>query len=810
MELGVRVSSKNSVVCLSFLASFLLGALLSPAPTHAQSQNCVLLAHVDSLPGSGSSCWGYVDPNTGKEYAIFGNQNGTAIYNLDTPSDPRLTGFIPGPSSSWREMKTYSTYCYVGTEAGGGMQIINLSNPEAPFLQTTYEGSGLSTIHTVTVDSVTAKLYANGANGGCRIISLANPIAPVEIGNYTAFYVHDSHVRQDTLYAACLSNGLRILNVSNPALITEISSFQTENDFVHNAWTSEDRQYLFVTDEVSGGRVTSWDISTLTSPIQVDGFTADATGDAHNVHVNGNIAYVAHYTSGLRVLDVSDPTNLTEVGFYDTYPSPGGLFNGAWGLYCWFPSGVIVVSDIEGGMFLFDYIVNPAYVRGTVIDATTTLPISNARVRFPLGGADSTDALGNYLLLNEAGTYDIQASAYGYVTQSVNQTLTLGDTVVVNIALAPIPSGSVSGVFRYPQGAGIPNAPVSIRGTPLATTTDVNGAYSFPQVPEGTYTIALDFWTCLPESAQVTVSSSLANSEVNFTFEGVAFAFNMEDTSSAGWAVNVGGGDNAGTGIWTRVNPNGTAGGTVQPENDHTPGNPPAKCWVTGQGTVGGSIGEQDVDGGRTTLYSATMDMSSLADPKIQYFRWYTNNSGGDPNNDVWKAQISSNGGTTWVTTDSTKVTDASWREVRVRVADYVTPSSQVRMRFIAEDAGAGSIVEAAVDDFRVWGLSVVAVEGGLGSGPLRFALHPNSPNPFNPRTEIRFDLPATADTRLEVYSPEGRLVRTLGSGRLLAGRHAVAWDGRNEADRAVASGIYLLRLEAGEDQASRKIMLAK
>jgi hypothetical protein len=336
----------------------------------------------------------------------------------------------------------------------------------------------------------------------------------------------------------------------------------------------------------------------------------------------------------------------------------------------------------------------------------------------------------------------------------------------------------------------------------------VNGAYSFPQVPEGTYTVALDFWTCLPESAQVTVSSSLANSEANFTFEGVAFAFNFQDTSAAGWTVNALGGDNASTGIWTRVNPIGTNGGTAQPEDDHTPDG--AKCWVTGQGSVGGSVGEQDVDNGRTTLYSPTMDLSGIANPKIQYFRWYINNAGSDPNNDIWKVQISSNGGTSWVTTDSTKVSQALWKEVRIQVADYVTPTNQVRMRFIAEDAGNGSIVEAGVDDFRVWGQSVTAVEGGLGSSPLRFALHPNSPNPFNPQTEIRFDLPAAALMSLEVFSPEGRLVRTIASGRLTAGPHAVSWDGRNEAGTDVASGIYVLRLESGKDHATRKITLVK
>jgi hypothetical protein len=134
-------------------------------------------------------------------------------------------------------------------------------------------------------------------------------------------------------------------------------------------------------------------------------------------------------------------------------------------------------------------------------------------------------------------------------------------------------------------------------------------------------------------------------------------------------------------------------------------------------------------------------------------------------------------------------------------------------MRFIAEDAGSGSIVEAGVDDFRVWGRSVTPVGGGTGTPGLpsaSFALLPNVPNPFNPKTEFRFDLSSSGPARLAVYSLEGRLVTTLLRETMTAGRHAVPWDGRDDNGREVSSGVYLLKLEAGRDQATRKIVLAK
>jgi choice-of-anchor B domain-containing protein len=817
------MSKDYSVLVRDALAPALIALVLvsagAPRPVDAQSLNCNLLAHVDSLPGAGSSCWGYVNPSNGDEYAILGNQFGTAVFNIVDPTAPYLTGFIVGPNSSWREMKTVGSYCYVGTEGGGGLQIIDLSNPEAPFLATTYTGNGLSSIHTVTADTTVTppKLYLNGSNpqvsgNAMRILSLANPTGPTELGVYTLAYVHDSYVVRDTCYAACITIGReRILNCANPAAITLIVGITTPGASTHNSWPTADRNYLLITDETSGGQVTSWDINPISTPTQVDAFTADASGDAHNVHIRDNFAYVAHYTSGLQILDIADPTNLTRVGYYDTYAPAGGLFNGNWGLYCWFPSTTIVLSDIEGGMFLVDFIESPGYVSGQVTDTVTLLPIPFARVKIvETGASDSTDGSGNYFLAASAGSYTLETTAYGHVTDSTPLAVTQGDTATVDVGLVPVPSGSISGTFEYSGGPGIANATVKVSGSPLSATTNGSGGYSFPQVPSGPQTVTLDFWTCLPESVQTTVTEgkNFLNSVVDFPFEAVTFAFNMEDTSSSGWVVNADATDNATIGQWVRVNPIGTG---AQPEDDHTP-DPLALCWVTGQGTAGGSIGQADVDGGRTTLYSPIMDLSTLTDPTIEYYRWYSNDGGSNPGVSVWKVQISSNGGTTWVTTDSTRTDDESWKRVRVRVADYVTPSSTVRVRFIADDS-IGSIVEAGIDDFRVWRKSaIVSIEGpsGTGSPTLRFALHPNSPNPFNPKTEIRFDLPVAGPARLAVYSLDGRLVKTLASGRQTAGRHAVTWNGRDDGGHDVASGVYVMRLEAGPSEATRKLTLVK
>ncbi|MDP6539755.1 MAG: S8 family serine peptidase [Planctomycetota bacterium] len=171
--------------------------------------------------------------------------------------------------------------------------------------------------------------------------------------------------------------------------------------------------------------------------------------------------------------------------------------------------------------------------------------------------------------------------------------------------------------------------------------------------------------------------------------------------SDSGWTGGVAG-DDATTGVWTRVDPIGTQ---AQPEDDHTPA-PGSQCWVTGQGSNGGSNGENDVDGGSTTLLTPVYDLSGLTDPTVSYWRWYSNSSGASPNNDVFVIGASDDGGASWTTVETVgpdgAEVDGGWIQHAFLVSDFVTPSAQVRLRFVASDLGFGSIVEAAVDDLVI------------------------------------------------------------------------------------------------------------
>jgi hypothetical protein len=132
-----------------------------------------------------------------------------------------------------------------------------------------------------------------------------------------------------------------------------------------------------------------------------------------------------------------------------------------------------------------------------------------------------------------------------------------------------------------------------------------------------------------------------------------------------------------------------------------------------------------------------------------------------------------------------------------------------VQLRFVASDTGEGSIVEAALDDVRVFAGFGSVVEAPSVPGatlPARLALESVRPNPFRAVTRIDFALPRPAEARLAVYDISGRRVRTLLSGPREAGRYRAEWDGRGMTGARVAAGVYFFRLAAGGEALTRKV----
>ncbi|MDE0960593.1 MAG: hypothetical protein OSB09_07415 [Planctomycetota bacterium] len=261
-----------------------------------------------------------------------------------------------------------------------------------------------------------------------------------------------------------------------------------------------------------------------------------------------------------------------------------------------------------------------------------------------------------------------------------------------DVVISPNPGASVqagSEWLRIETGA-------TIQSVPLVFVGGLNYQMTFPPMTCGA---EFGWWIEAQSAGGQLVSYPEGGSTAPVA--GIStFGVTLDVTDfeiASGWSV--GAPNDATTGIWTRGNPIGTL---AQPEDDHSVAG--TQCWFTGQGAVGGSLGANDVDGGSTTLYSPAMDLTSSTTPQISYFRWYSNDSGASPGADVFVVQVSDDQAT-WIDVEtvgpSGTGTSGGWIEHSFMVADFVLLTGNVQLRFTVSDLGAGSIVEAGIDDFR-------------------------------------------------------------------------------------------------------------
>jgi len=345
-----------------FLKYFLLLVTSFPVLTQVPVSNMSLIANKNEhFVDMYSAVWGYTAPND-REYAILGCSEGTAFYDITDTGNVTESDFVPGLSSLWREFKTYGEYAYIVSEAlGSGLQIVDLQYlPDSVSLVNTITFPGYSRTHTISQSG--PYLYMNGGdynNGGIFVFDISqDPVNPFKRGSWHQHYIHDCRVVNDTIWAAAIFDGyIYVINAVNKDSLRTINSWlNLPVPGPHNTAITDDRKFLYVTDEIGfPPRVMKvWDVSNIQNPVLLNMWQPTDIDSAigHNVEIYGDYAIVAHYSAGVRLLNITDHAIPVEIAWYDTFPENNGYnFDGCWGVYL-FPSGKIVASDRQTGLYV--------------------------------------------------------------------------------------------------------------------------------------------------------------------------------------------------------------------------------------------------------------------------------------------------------------------------------------------------------------------------------------------------------------------------------------------------------------------------
>ena len=351
--------------------------------------------------------WGWTDPDSGNEYVIVGMVNGTSFVDISDPANPIMLGVLPEHhtaqsagrvlhdegESIWRDIKVYQNHAFIVSEdATHGMQVFdltdlrNVSTPPVEFKEAGHY-DGLSNAHNIVINELTGYAYAVGGTGGgncsvggLHIIDINDPINPIYAGCFDDDgYTHDAqcviYQGSDTEYVGkeiCFNSNedtITIVDVDNKESTQMISRTGYEGAaYTHQGWLTEDHTYFLSNDELDNyelpvpefTKTFIWDVMDLDAPKLIGEYVHSTISVDHNLYIVGDLAFESNYTSGLRILDISDiaNANLKQFGFFDTYPANDDPeFLGSWSNYPFFESGVIPVSDFTGGLF----IVKPRY-----------------------------------------------------------------------------------------------------------------------------------------------------------------------------------------------------------------------------------------------------------------------------------------------------------------------------------------------------------------------------------------------------------------------------------------------------------------
>lgn len=597
-------------------------------------------------------------------------------------------------SSSYADIWGDGQFAYVGRFGQNQVDIVNMSNPSNLSLASTWnvpnpDGAASAQDVKGNADLMFVSLESADPNG-VQILDVRVPGSPQFLTNIDAepgFFeqIHNTYFKDDWLY---------IVNSADPTIaLIDLTSYDINsppasitgwdyqltgvgNTFVHDITVQNGVLFAAAWDSIQ-----MYDVSNLASSAPT--FLGQTLGlNTHAVWGTDDGAYLVlaeeRQGGSLRLYSVVDNGSSITLVPRDSYVSDTSFSSHnpvivGDRVYSSFYSDGVIVLEIDRTTHTWEVVAQ--------YDTSTAAPtgFAGAWGVYPLIGEDR-------VLISDMqnGVYTVDFSAVQISFAAARpQILAPFTDEPITVELTGIGASVVD-----PSTVAL-NVSVDGGGTQVFPMSNIGGNQWQADLPGSLCGAELEYWVSVDDLSGATFfdpATAPAKRHRAFVATGLTTVFADNFNGNTGWSVSNSGG--LSTGAWERGDPNQAAG---QPESGDPDGT--VSCFFTDQGPVGGSAGANDIDGGSTTLTSPALNFSA-GDGLITYSEWYFNNLV----DDTFVVEISNNG-STWVNVKSLVTKAGGWVRQTVRVSDYVTPTANVRIRFTAEDQGAGSITEAAIDE---------------------------------------------------------------------------------------------------------------
>ena len=620
----------------------------------------------------GSDCWGWTDPQDGSEYAICCLTNGTSFIDVTDPTAPQYLGKLPSQTgnAAWRDVKVYQNHCYIVSDGNDnhGMQVFDLTelrtadrDDPTTFANTTWYDEGIGSAHNIAINEDSGYAYIVGcaqADGGLHVVDISNPGNPVFAGNFSEDgYTHDvqvvSYNGPDSDYSgkeiafACNEDTVTIVDVTDKSNMTIISrNAYALDEYTHQGWLSEDQRYFYMGDELDESRQ--------------GGYTRTHVFDCLDLD---DVTYVGFMDGETRAID------------HNMYAKDNFMYQ----------------ANYSAGLRVLDLGADPSQMKEVAYfdsyNTDTATDFDGAWSCFPYFESGSiliNDRQNGMFLVRMAPikfTFDDELPRF---IQSA------GGVVEVTLSVDDFFGAAVTdtGFLHVDRGDGY-------EAFPMTQTSPNRYEAVFPETTCGTQ---VQYYF----SAEATDGTTVCNpinppafvyTAISVDSYTVSFADDFE--TDQGWTVA---GD-AVDGSWERGVPVGQ-GDRGDPPQD---GDGSGQCYLTDN-----VDGNSDIDDGVTTLTSPVFSATGpfAIDAVLSYRRWYCNDAGGNPREDIFEVEISNDAGENWVSLETVGPTGSEisggWTEKLFLLNDVIERTDQMQLRFTASDVEKASVIEAGVDGVEV------------------------------------------------------------------------------------------------------------